>query len=106
MSKLKNVMNLVKKYENVKRNTITISDRLQLQNKSFSIKKNRTKKSKTKSDHITQNIDKKSFVASNTFALIPFKQKFAVMISFRSISAPSASDIATRRFESFTALVF
>ena len=98
-------MNLVREYKNVKRNTIIMSNRLQLQNKPFSTKKNRTKKSKTKSNHIIQNIDKKSFVASNTFALILFKQKFVVMISFRSIFMPSFV-VSFRSLEPFTVFVF
>ena len=98
-------MNFVKKYENVKRNIIIIFDRLQLQNKSFSIKKNRTKKSKTKSNHIIQNIDKKSFVVLNIFVLIFFKQKFVIMILLRSISTLSVFSVVIRRFQSFIVLI-
>ena len=88
MFKLKNVMNLIKKYENAKRVIIIVFDRLQLQNKLLSIKKNRTKKSKIKLNYIIQFvvIDKIFFVVSNTFALVLFKQKFVVMIFLRSMT--------------------
>ena len=101
MSKLKNVMNLIKEYENVKRITIVISSRLQLlnesssiafkknqNNKSSSIKRNRIKKSKIKLNHIIQFavIDKIFFVVLNIFVLIFFKQKFVVIIFSRSIT--------------------
>ena len=118
---MKNVINLIKKYKNVKRVIIIVFNRLQLQNKfssikknstknykSLSIEKNYTKKSKIKSNYIIQfvAINKKFFVVSNIFVLIFFKQKFIIMILLRFIFTFSIFVVAFRQFETFIVIVF